>query len=237
MMKRAKMILAAVLALALLSAPLAFGKDANKVDKDVKKKATQTTEIRKQAVPKRPQEQEKKEEAKPKAPVVSPMSVSDRLEKPALEIKPAEPRQMQIEPLSASAVDEKGRQIKWQIVCTGGGCGNDNVRFGFVLQDFHIVCGSVGQTAVGPGSSASFGINSGYWQETIYGFLRGDVNCDGIINLGDVIYLLNYLFKNGPEPRIYAAGDANCDDTIELGDVIYLLNYLFKSGPEPGCEE
>ncbi len=236
-MKRTGMILAAVLALALLSAPLAFAKDTSKLDKEVQKKATQTADAKRQALPKKADEQAKKEQAQPKIPAVSPVETTGQQDRPAVEIKPAEPQQMQIEPFSASAVDEKGRQIKWQIVCTGGGCGNDNVRFGFVLQDFHILCGSVGQTAVGPGSSASFGINSGYWQETIYGFLRGDVNCDGIINLGDVIYLLNYLFKNGREPRIYAAGDVNCDDTIELGDVIYLLNYLFKDGPEPGCEE
>jgi hypothetical protein len=30
--------------------------------------------------------------------------------------------------------------------------------------------------------------------------LNGDVNCDGIVNVGDAIYTLNYLFKNGPPP-------------------------------------
>ena len=232
MMKRAEMILAVFLALALLFAPLAFAKDIGKLDQDSKKKASQTTEAKKPAEPKK-SEGQRKEEPKPATPVVTPTEIPRDKERPALEVTPVEPPQM--EPPTASAVDEKGRQIKWQIVCTGGNCGNDNVRGGFVIQDFHILCGSVGQTAVGPGSSASFGLNSGYWQEDIYGFLRGDANCDGRIDLGDAIYLLNYLFRNGPEPRIYANGDVNCDDTIEIGDPIYLLNYLFKGGPEPGC--
>lgn len=30
--------------------------------------------------------------------------------------------------------------------------------------------------------------------------LNGDVNCDGIVNLGDAVYTLNYLFKGGPPP-------------------------------------
>jgi hypothetical protein len=28
----------------------------------------------------------------------------------------------------------------------------------------------------------------------------GDVDCNGKVDLGDVIYLLNFLFKSGPPP-------------------------------------
>ncbi len=64
-------------------------------------------------------------------------------------------------------------------------------------------------------------------------FVRGDVNGDLEIELGDAIYLLNYLYKGGPEPVYPEAGDVNCDGSIDLGDAVYLLNYLFKNGPEP----
>ncbi len=30
--------------------------------------------------------------------------------------------------------------------------------------------------------------------------LNGDANCDAVVNVGDAIYTLNYLFKNGPPP-------------------------------------
>jgi hypothetical protein len=30
--------------------------------------------------------------------------------------------------------------------------------------------------------------------------VNGDVNCDGIVNVGDVVYTVNYLFKGGPPP-------------------------------------
>jgi hypothetical protein len=66
-------------------------------------------------------------------------------------------------------------------------------------------------------------------------FIRGDANGDGLINLGDAIYILNYLFKAGPAPDPLEAGNANCDGAVDLGDAIYILNYLFKGGPPPGC--
>jgi len=66
-------------------------------------------------------------------------------------------------------------------------------------------------------------------------FVPGDGNGDGKINVGDVVYLINYLFKGGPAPVTLQAGDANCDGKVTVTDVIYLINYLFKGGPPPGC--
>lgn len=65
----------------------------------------------------------------------------------------------------------------------------------------------------------------------------GDVNGDGKIDPGDAIYLLNYLFKQGPAPEPLAAGDVNGDCQVNAGDVIYVINYLFREGPGPkaGC--
>ncbi len=64
-------------------------------------------------------------------------------------------------------------------------------------------------------------------------FIRGDVNRDGLVDIGDVIYLISNLYIHGPDPLPYAAGDVNCDGIIEVSDIIYLINYLFKSGPGP----
>jgi hypothetical protein len=63
----------------------------------------------------------------------------------------------------------------------------------------------------------------------------GDTNGDCTRNLADAIYLLNYLFRNGLEPRPLDAGDVNGDCAINIGDPVYLLNYLFKGGPPPVC--
>jgi len=74
------------------------------------------------------------------------------------------------------------------------------------------------------------------WSEAlvITVYARGDCNGDGIINVGDVLYLINYLYKNGPMPLPFWTGDVNCDREINLADVVYLINYLFRQGPAPG---
>lgn len=67
-------------------------------------------------------------------------------------------------------------------------------------------------------------------------YLHGDANGDRLIDVGDVVYLINYLYKNGSAPNPLQAGDATCDSVVDVGDVVYLINYLFKSGPAPSCK-
>ena len=62
--------------------------------------------------------------------------------------------------------------------------------------------------------------------------IKGDVDGSGAINILDVTYLINYLYKGGPAPDLYAA-DANTDSAINLLDISYLINYLYKGGPPP----
>ena len=76
------------------------------------------------------------------------------------------------------------------------------------------------------------------WSEqtwSFYAFLVGDANGDGVVDIGDVVYLINFLFKEGSSPFPLVAGDANCSGYITVGDVVYLINYLFKDGPAPVC--
>jgi hypothetical protein len=67
-------------------------------------------------------------------------------------------------------------------------------------------------------------------------YLRGDTNDDGFINMGDVIFLTDYLYRGGPAPLSLIHGDANSNGIVDIGDVVYLINYLFRGGPPPeGC--
>lgn len=73
-------------------------------------------------------------------------------------------------------------------------------------------------------------------KELIYNVMvRGDCNGDGLVNLADIVFLINYLFRGGPPPSIPQAGDANCDGRVNLVDLVYLINYIFRSGPAPSC--
>ncbi len=61
----------------------------------------------------------------------------------------------------------------------------------------------------------------------------GDANDDGKINVGDVLFLINYLFAGGPEPSPWENGDVNCNGEINIEDVVYLVAFLFQGGPPP----
>jgi hypothetical protein len=63
--------------------------------------------------------------------------------------------------------------------------------------------------------------------------MPGDVNEDSLVDVGDVVYEINYLFKHGAYPLCLDCADPNGSCNIEIGDVVYLINYLFKAGPEP----
>ncbi len=65
-------------------------------------------------------------------------------------------------------------------------------------------------------------------------FVRGDVDDSGMVNLGDAIFILSYLFGGSSNPRCADAADVNNSGMINIADVIHLLSYLFVAGaPEP----
>ncbi len=67
--------------------------------------------------------------------------------------------------------------------------------------------------------------------------LPGDASGDSLVTGADVVFLINYLFRNGVLPCVCEAADCNGDCTINSGDIVYLIGYLFRSGPAPvpGC--
>jgi hypothetical protein len=62
----------------------------------------------------------------------------------------------------------------------------------------------------------------------------GDVNWDGVIDLADVVFLINYLFRGGTAPVPLRLGDPTADCVVNIADVIFLINYLYKGGLAPG---
>jgi len=60
--------------------------------------------------------------------------------------------------------------------------------------------------------------------------LKGDANGDGVVDVQDVFYMINFLFANGSAP---VSGDENGSGRIDISDVFYLINHLFAGGPGP----
>jgi hypothetical protein len=72
--------------------------------------------------------------------------------------------------------------------------------------------------------------------DTVTEYVCGDANADTKINLKDVSYIINYLYRGGasPIPDKYIV-DVNSDGKLNLLDVSYIINYLYRGGSAPNC--
>jgi Dockerin type I domain len=61
----------------------------------------------------------------------------------------------------------------------------------------------------------------------------GETNGDGILDISDAMWLLNYIFIHGDPPIPLESAEINCDGDINISDVVWLVNYIFIEGPQP----
>jgi len=83
--------------------------------------------------------------------------------------------------------------------------------------------------------SAQFTVEIGQPSENF----PGDANLDSRVNVGDIVYIVNYVFRDGEPPLVPNWADTNADCSLDVGDAVYLINYVFNEGPAPlmGCVE
>lgn len=119
-----------------------------------------------------------------------------------------------------------GEQINWDVIASGGGTMSSA---NFVLD------GTIGQTVAGPSSSASFVLNSGFWQNFGTGaeYLCGDVDDNGRVDITDAVFIVNYIFAGGAAPDPLASGDVDCNARVDITDAVYLVNFIFAGGSAP----
>ncbi len=67
-------------------------------------------------------------------------------------------------------------------------------------------------------------------QPSTGGFIRGDTNGDGAINIADAVSLLAGLFTGGAL-NCEDAADCNDDGQVNIADAVYELSNLFSGGP------
>ena len=120
---------------------------------------------------------------------------------------------------------------------------NDHIDFGWMDHDIDISAYADDNPAVTIRFEliSDGGLQLGGWNiddPAVVGIsmaTSGDANGDGMINLADGVYVVNYVFRGGPAPTPLESGDANCDAVANLADAVYLINFVFKGGPPPGC--
>jgi hypothetical protein len=91
-------------------------------------------------------------------------------------------------------------QLSRQVVAGGGGPGGS--------VSYTLDC-TVAQSTVGAGTSESFFLSHGFWPTVVVvggDYLCGDANADGQVNVGDVVWIINYVFSGGPETSVMWSG-------------------------------
>lgn len=70
---------------------------------------------------------------------------------------------------------------------------------------------------------------------TVAGFMCGDVDANGAVNIADLTYIVEFLFFGGPPPQPMASGNIDCQggETPNIADLVYIVTYLFEGGPAP----
>lgn len=73
---------------------------------------------------------------------------------------------------------------------------------------------------------------------TLVGHRSGDINLDGFVNIADLSYLIDYIFRGGPKPTVMLLADVNgsCGPANVI-DLTYFVDFIFRGGPAPvqGC--
>jgi hypothetical protein len=91
-------------------------------------------------------------------------------------------------------------------------------RIGFLLAAVILLCFSISQADTVP---------------------AGDANGDGTANISDAVYIVNYIFLEGPEPVNFSAADVLNDCAINISDAVRIIGYVFDDNIDhldKGCE-
>ncbi len=63
----------------------------------------------------------------------------------------------------------------------------------------------------------------------------GDICADNRVNIGDAVFLANYLYRDGPPPVVMRHADVDCSGAVDLADTVILINLLFRGGTGLTC--
>lgn len=94
--------------------------------------------------------------------------------------------------------------------------------------DLHVEGVSPGQTTVDVTADSNGRTATASFTVVVTRSLRGDVNLDGKVNIGDVTDLINYLLSGNSESLSLWAADVDDSGNINIADVTTLINYLLS---------
>lgn len=63
---------------------------------------------------------------------------------------------------------------------------------------------------------------------------NGDCTLDGTVDVDDAVFLISYIFSNGPAPSPLHMADSDCSGGVDIDDVVWIIAYAFSGGYAPG---
>lgn len=119
-------------------------------------------------------------------------------------------------------------QTPWKVISGGG---NSSESPSYRLSS------TVGQSVTGLVSAGDKVAQQGFWPAASepWSYVCGDVDNDSLVNISDVVFIIDRIFRAGPPPSVEKAGDVNCDGQLDVTDAVYILQYIFAGGGVP-CE-
>lgn len=125
-----------------------------------------------------------------------------------------------------------GEQLKWQVLSGGGG------RSSSASYVMHM---TIGQTAVGQTTNATYRINQGFWQNFsascclgITGNLDGDPG--DLTDPSDLQAIVDFIFFNIDLPgTCFQENDVQKDGTVDPSDLQAIVDYIFFNFPPYDC--
>lgn len=67
-------------------------------------------------------------------------------------------------------------------------------------------------------------------RDTIVVGAPGDINCDRLTDIADVVTAINQTFRGAPAPDPPARGDLTCDSHRDILDVLQSIDYVLRAG-------
>ena len=107
-----------------------------------------------------------------------------------------------------------------QVISTSG---NDGEGGGLFLS------WTVGESVIATFENNNIVLTQGFQQPLIApAGLLGDANCDGSVNVLDLISMVNYIMEQNPSPFCFINADVNIDAVISVLDIIGAVNIIMQ---------
>ena len=69
-------------------------------------------------------------------------------------------------------------------------------------------------------------------------FYCGDLDwSESAPDISDLVYLVDFMFNNGPPPVLFETSDFDFSQTIDISDLVILVDFMFTNGPELQCQQ